>query len=198
MRVSLLAVLVSTALAGVAHAQLYKWVDKDGNITYSDTPPPKEVKNVQQKSYGDNVSGVTDDMPYAVRDAIKRNPVTLFANGCGELCDGARALLATRGVPYTDRNPDKDPTAFEALKQATGEQSVPTLLIGTQVVRGFSPEQWQAALTTAGYPRTNPGLKSKAAPVEVNPASAAKPIPAPANSPASALSAAAPAPTPAK
>lgn len=28
------------ALAGAAHAQLYKWVDKDGRVQYGDYPPP--------------------------------------------------------------------------------------------------------------------------------------------------------------
>jgi len=32
--------LVALAFAGAAHAQLYKWVDKDGKTRYGDTPPP--------------------------------------------------------------------------------------------------------------------------------------------------------------
>ena len=32
--------LVALAFAGAAHAQLYKWIDKDGKARYGDTPPP--------------------------------------------------------------------------------------------------------------------------------------------------------------
>ncbi len=32
--------LIALAMAGAAHAQLYKWIDKDGKTRYGDTPPP--------------------------------------------------------------------------------------------------------------------------------------------------------------
>ena len=175
--------LVLGASLSSADAQLYKWVDKDGKITYSDTPPPKDAKETKQKNFTDNVSATVDDLPYAVRDAIKRNPVTLFANACGELCDSARQLLATRGIPFADRNPEKDPAALDALKAATGDQSVPALTIGTRVLRGFAESEWNDALTSSGYPRSNPGIK----PATPTPAPAtgtpAAPPPAPASVP---------------
>jgi molecular chaperone DnaK (HSP70) len=31
-------------LAGNAHAAIYKWVDENGNVQYTETPPPAEVK----------------------------------------------------------------------------------------------------------------------------------------------------------
>lgn len=30
------------ALSATAHAEIYKWVDKDGNVHYSDQPPPEQ------------------------------------------------------------------------------------------------------------------------------------------------------------
>ena len=164
MRVMLPAIftfLAAACLATASHAQqLYKWVDADGKITYSDVPPPKEAKNVQQKNMTD-ASGNDDNTPYGVKVAMEKFPVVLYANACGEPCDGARALLKTRGIPFTDRNPEKDPAAFDALKKATGGQEVPVLTIGTDVQKGFAAEEWNAALTTAGYPRNNPNLRPK-------------------------------------
>ncbi|MBL8523704.1 MAG: glutaredoxin family protein [Betaproteobacteria bacterium] len=157
--------IVVLAVAGLvltsSHAQqLYKWVDKDGKITYSDQPPPKDAKNVEQKKSLDSGPGV-DDIPYSVKVAIERNPVTLYANFCGSGCDKARALLSTRGVPFTDKNPDKDPGALDALKAATGALDVPVLIVGARILRGFAESEWQEALTAAGYPRTNPNLRSQ-------------------------------------
>ena len=153
--------IAGLALTSVGAQQLYKWVDKDGKITYSDQPPPKDAKSVEQKKMVDSAPGV-DDIPYGVKVAIEKNPVTLYANFCGEACDGARALLNTRGVPFTDRNPEKDPKAMDALKTATGGTDVPVLLVGTRILRGFSEETWQEALTAGGYPRTNPNLRPRA------------------------------------
>ena len=188
--ISLLALVLATA----AQAQLFKWVDKDGKITYSDTPPPKEAKDVKQKSYGDNVTQTAEDLPYAVKDAMKRNPVTLYANACGDPCANARALLGGRGVVFTDRNPENDPAARDALKEASGAELVPTLTIGARVLKGFSEAEWHDALTSSGYPRTNPGVKPK--PAAAAPAASASPAAA---SPAGTAAPATPAaPAPAK
>lgn len=188
MRLSILAVFLIAILAATGvQAQLYKWVGPDGKVTYSDTPPPKDAKDIKQKNFGDNVTASADDMPYAVKEAMKRNPVTLYANTCGEPCDNARALLGKRGILFTDRNPEKDQTAMDALKEATGGQSVPSLLVGTRVLKGFSEAEWNDALTSSGYPRTNPGIKPKppAAPVAAaTPAPQSPPVAAPPAAPA--------------
>lgn len=38
------------ALPLIAHGQLYKWVDKDGKVQYSDRPPPADAK--EEKKLG--------------------------------------------------------------------------------------------------------------------------------------------------
>lgn len=44
---SCIALLLALAVAGGAVAAPYKWVDKDGNVHYSDKPPPSGVKSEQ-------------------------------------------------------------------------------------------------------------------------------------------------------
>ena len=171
--------LLAFALSAPVGAQLYKWVDKDGRISYSDTPPPKEAKDVKQRNFGDGVgSGASpDDLPPMVREAIKNNPVTLYVNNCGEACDGGRALLTKRGVMFTERNPESDKAGFDALMKLTGgQQTVPVLSVGSKVLKGFSEGEWQEALNAAGYPRFNPGIKPKPpAPAPAAPATPAAP-----------------------
>jgi hypothetical protein len=166
MRVSTCAIaLLALAFSATASAQMYKWVDKDGRVSYSDTPPPTDAKDVKQKSFGDNVTANTDELPALVREAVKSNPVTLYVNNCGEACDGGRTMLNKRGIIFTERNPETDKAGFEALMKATGgQQTVPVLTVGTKVLKGFAESEWQEALTDAGYPRVNPGLKPKPAP----------------------------------
>jgi len=182
MRLSLFAIFLLACVTTTAEAQLYKWVDKDGKVTYSDVPPPKDAKDVKQKGYGDNVTP-SDELPYSVKEAMKRNPVTLYANACGEPCDKARALLGARGIPFADRDPETDQSAKDALKEAAGGLSVPTLTIGGRVIKGFADAEWHDALTSSGYPRTNPGARAKpaapAAPATpATPATPAAPAPA--------------------
>ena len=161
-----------TASLAVSAQGLYRWIDKDGNVTYSDAPPPKDAKGVQKKKLGDNVvASENDNMPFAVKNAMQRNPVTLYANNCGETCDQARALLSKRGVPFANRNPETDPGAAEALKDLVGQLNVPTLAVGTNSVTGFSESAWNSALDAAGYPRFNVLGNARVAPNAPAPAS---------------------------
>ena len=152
-RAVLLAALAS-ALAAHAQTNVYRWVDKAGKIHFSDTPPAEEARSVTQKRMG---GGYVDQgqLPYATQIAMKKNPVTLFtANACVAPCDRARSLLSSRGIPYTERNAQANPAEAEELRKIAGSLQVPFLLVGERKLRGYDEETWQAALDTAGYPRT--------------------------------------------
>lgn len=181
-----LALPLITASLAVSAQGLYRWIDKDGNVTYSDAPPPKDAKGVQKKKLGDNVvASENDNMPFAVKNAMQRNPVILYANNCGEACDQSRALLSKRGVPFVNRNPETDPGAAEALKDLVGQLSVPTLAVGTNSVTGFSESAWNSALDVAGYPRFNVLGNARVAPNAPAPGSVPTPVPASISPPAS-------------
>src|SRR5512141_1640326 len=86
------------ALDAGAQSTLYRWVDKDGKVHFSDGPPPDDAANVTQKRFG---GGYVEQgqLPYATQEAMKRNPVSLFtSNNCGELCAQGRTLLSKRGI----------------------------------------------------------------------------------------------------
>ena len=153
---SLLALVIACAIAPAGAAQLYRWVDDKGNVEWRDTPPPPSAKSVEQR----NVSGntiQTSTLPYSVQQAVKNFPVTLWVFDCGDPCIRARAHLARRGVPHTERNAQKD---LEELKKLIGGTEVPLLLVGSKQLKGYLENDWDAALDSAGYPRTPlPGMK---------------------------------------
>ena len=143
--------------------EIFRWVDKNGKVHYGDSlPPPTEVKSSQTKKINDSVIE-QEDVPYGVSTAMKNNPVTLYANNCGEACTNAKALLAKRGIPFADKNPEADAAAATALKALVGALQVPTIAIGPNNLSGFDEEGWNAALNAAGYPRFNPNLRQGAA-----------------------------------
>jgi len=154
---TILALLLTLPLM-VAAQGVYRWVDKDGKVHYGDSPPP-ENKSVQQKNLKAGTSINTDNMPFAVRDAVQRNPVTAFLTNCGEPCNGARALLAKRGVPHTVKDPENNPNDADTLTKLAGGLDVPFLQVGGQSVRGFTEDSWSSALDAGGYPRVNPFTK---------------------------------------
>ncbi|MDH5534680.1 MAG: glutaredoxin family protein [Betaproteobacteria bacterium] len=149
----------------LAAAQLYRWVDEKGRVEWRDTPPPPDAKNVEQRRLSPSTIS-SADVPFSVQQAMKNFPVTLWVTNCGESCDRARAHLARRGVPYSEKNPLAD---LETFKQASGGgMEVPLLIVGSNRYKGYLESDWDAALNSAGYPRT-PYLGYKAPPPAPDP-----------------------------
>jgi len=142
-------------LVGAANAaQMYRWVDSDGNVQYTDLPPPASAKDIQQKRISTDIAD-DDGMTYVVREAAKNFPVTLFNTDCGNVCTNARALLTKRGVPFIEKNPEQKAADSAALKELIGVLEVPVLKVGDTVLKGFKENDWNDALDTAGYPKTS-------------------------------------------
>ena len=156
-QIALCVVVAAIAAQASAQTNVYKWTDKDGKVHFSDTPPP----------------------PYATQLAAQRNPVTIFVGpDCGDPCSRGRDLLTRRGVPYTERDAQNNPADQEALKKLVGGLDVPTLVIGQRPTKGYEEDMWQAALDSAGYPRTRlPGQAPlrQNAPAPAKPAAPAEP-----------------------
>jgi glutaredoxin len=142
------------ALACVAaQADLYRWVDADGKVHYSDQSPPANIKQFEKiKATGGKPSDAP--LPYVLQQAVKNFPVTLYSSECGDTCTRARELLAKRGVPYTEMDAT-DPSAQEELRKLTGGPlEVPVLKVGHDALRGFEEGRWNTSLDAAGYPQT--------------------------------------------
>ena len=176
------------ALAGIIVAgaaaqdqQIYRYVDPNGRIIYSDHVPPANAKSVEAKKLSPNLIE-TDQVALAAQRAQERYPLTLYTFPCGDVCDRAEALLNRRGVPYTTVNVQEQSGA-EKLKKLTGELQAPVLQAGDKLVKGFSDVQWQMLLDNAGYPAAPPMRRATPA-AEAPKAAAAQAPAAPAAAPA--------------
>ena len=150
---ALLAASVLALSTAPAHA-LFKVVAPDGSVTYSDRLPSAGEARVEVVS---RETGRPSDvqLPYALRQVATRFPVVLFtATNCGEACVMARAHLARRGIPYSERIASSDEER-NAWTRIVGGNEAPTLLVGSQSLRGFTPSQWDDTLSVAGYPATS-------------------------------------------
>jgi glutaredoxin len=141
-----LAALLCAASAG---AQVYKWKDAKGVIHFSDAPPPPAVQQAEVRNYAGGESGPA--LPFALAQAARNNPVTLYsASLCGP-CDQARSFLQRRGIPYTEKSISNGEDQ-KKLKEAGGDGQLPLLLVGHQKLAGFSASAWNEALNSASYP----------------------------------------------
>ncbi|MEO8805380.1 MAG: glutaredoxin family protein [Burkholderiaceae bacterium] len=133
-----------------SHAQ-YKVTGPDGKVTYTDRPPVSADGKVSSINARGGASEVS--LPLDLRRAVSRYPVTLFvASAACEPCDAGRQLLRQRGIPFNERQV-QTPEDNDALERLSGGRDAPTLSIGSQILRGLSPETWASYLDAAGYPR---------------------------------------------
>ena len=175
--------------AGVAQAQPYRWVDDQGRVRYSDTAPPGSArpapKGAAKGAATPSASESEAPMPYELQRAQKDFPVTLFTSpSCKEPCALAREHLNKRGIPFTETQVWNEETLTQ-LKERTGAESVPALMVGRTSISGFESTRYDALLDSAAYPKAGAlQARSQAAPpppegYEPPPAvEPAKPVPA--------------------
>jgi len=155
MRILFVAAAILSAVCTGAFGQAYRWVDQDGRVHYTQTPPPPDAKGVQKKSFRHGPVG-TVDLPYATQLAAKNFPVTLYTLPvCGPYCDQARALLVKRAVPFREVSVVSQKDADE-VKRLSGRNDLPLLVVGTQMQTGFHEGLFNGLLDSAGYPSSGP------------------------------------------
>lgn len=151
-----LGISLALAASSAVGQQLYRWVDKNGKVTYSQDPPPAgAATKVEQKQLKSSVVE-TGGLPYELQQTAKNFPVTLYTGpDCGDPCKNSRALLSKRGVPFKEISVT-DANGIAELKKVSGKEQLPVLIVGRTVATGFTEDQWNATLDSVGYPKTAP------------------------------------------
>lgn len=151
-RAALTAALLAATLAGSAWAQ-YKVVGPDGRVTYTDRPPSDATARITPiRRDGIVEAAAPDALPSDLRQVATRYPVTLYVVADCPACEEGKQLLQQRGIPFTEKRVVSEEDAV-ALQARFGARTVPALSIGAQALRGLSPDEWNAYLDAAGYPR---------------------------------------------
>ena len=152
--------LLALASLGATDAnaqQIYRIVGPDGKVTFSDQPPlDRGTRANTAKAVALPGAGGTDvaALPFELRQAASRYPVTLYTSAdCGP-CGAGRSMLSGRGIPFTEKTVSTRED-IEALKRIAGAPSLPFLTIGGQQIKGYSEPEWVQFLDAAGYPATS-------------------------------------------
>lgn len=131
-------------------AKLYKWVDEFGNVTYRDTPPLEEGAEYQVQDFG---AREREEGSPEMEAAAEKSPVVLYSTPQCKPCVGARNFLNARGIPFEEKDVSTSTRIQAELKQKAGELSVPTILVGEKVMRGYVESLLDGELDAAGYPK---------------------------------------------
>ncbi|HEX9434865.1 MAG TPA: glutaredoxin family protein [Burkholderiales bacterium] len=181
MKRAVLAWMLAVGAVAAAAQTMYRWTDEKGRLHVTDTPPPPGAKQVQPRGApaapAESAPAAAPE-PYALQLARKSFPVTLYTGEGCEACDEARKLLNARGIPFSEvfvNNEQK----LEELKQAVGSNSVPSMIVGATVQKGFESGAYHRTLDAAGYPKA--GVlppRNQGEPQSTAPGAEVKPVPA--------------------
>ena len=153
-------------LAGLAvQAEVYKWVDENGVVHYSDTPPPpqEESENVELYNKPEDPrkercrkqkERETFDRKYRnKKKEIKQYPkarAELFVKPRCRGCDRARQFLEARGVGIIEYDVRYDKVAKKRHKRLDKHRRVPLAIINGRVVIRFDKKKYTDALEHGG------------------------------------------------
>jgi len=131
---------------------VYRIVGPDGRVTYSDQPPPANTPARPVTGTTPAATpAATAALPFELRQASSRFPVTLYTSADCNPCKTALAYLERRGIPFTEKTVESN-ADIQALQRMSGETSLPLLTVGNQQLRGFFETDWKQYLDAAGYP----------------------------------------------
>jgi glutaredoxin len=149
------------ALAGFSNSdanaqQIFRIVGPDGRVSYSDKAPLEASARASAATAMPATSAGADlnALPFELRQAAIRYPVTLYTGAECAPCVSGRAMLSRRGIPFTEKTVTTNED-IEALKRLAGASSLPFLTIGGQQIRGYSQIEWVQFLDAAGYPKSS-------------------------------------------
>ena len=166
-------VAILLGLVSTAQAELYQWVDENGSVHLSNTPPldknarknvqlveetkrppavlPKERKSSsrneksEKKALASNESGPASSK-VEPSQKFKNASVEMYTTSWCGACAQARAYFRSRGISFADYDIEKDPEAAERCRSLNPKKSIPVLVINGDVIIGYSPSAYQAAL----------------------------------------------------
>ena len=76
--------------------------------------------------------------------------VTMYSTSWCGYCKRARNWLQANGIPFTEKDVEKDPKGSAEFRKITGGRGgVPVITVGDEVIRGFSVPHLEKALRKA-------------------------------------------------
>lgn len=139
----LLFVIGSSALS---LAEIYKWVDAAGKVHFSDSKPQEfvtesidlNINSYKDVSYKYIVPEEVDSTSYS-----NNKSVVMYATSWCGYCKKARQYFVQNNIQFSEYDIEKDSSAKQRY-DAYGGRGVPVILVGEQMMSGFSTAGFEA------------------------------------------------------
>lgn len=151
----LFSVICVSLAAPAVSGEIYKWIDQNGNVVFSDTPPPpgvtKEIREFREdrterpKTQGyfpkPKSEGIHETRPY------QEISVIMYMTAWCPYCDKARHYLRSLNVKLIEYNIERDKgKKEEMLSKSGGSKGVPLIDIEGIIIMGYNPDAIKTAV----------------------------------------------------
>lgn len=128
----------------LAQAEIFRWLDANGNIQFGDRPPPssgaKRVE-VEVNSY-ESVSVAPFEAFKSDAAKSRDHKVVMYSTTWCGICKQARRYLSLRKIPFQEYDVENTRKGKQDYAKLKG-RGVPILLLGDQRMNGFSEGRFQ-------------------------------------------------------
>jgi len=148
MKSTTLLIMVFCLFSQIALGEIFKWVDEEGNVHFSDSKPEnKQAKKVTVKvnSYK-SVQVIQPTSQNSKASTNKptsngKNVIMYSAQWCG-VCRKAKRYFSAKGIHYTELDIDKNSTAKKQYKMLNAS-GIPVIFVNDIRLNGFSPRSFE-------------------------------------------------------
>ena len=131
--------------------------DRDGNISFRDRCPPDIAKTGERAVSNPAAHNNQSLNP----EAQRKNPITLYSASECDYCDLVRLRLRDQSIPFKEVDVTSDVTRQKELKEVSGALTVPTIVIGKNILSGYKQAALDSGLEQAGYLPPNKNAAKK-------------------------------------
>ena len=129
----------------LAAVKIVQCEDEQGNRSFHSACPPGTTQVGERRV----ATGVPDSGGGAAT-ASNITATLYYVPDCAS-CDSVRDYLEIRNIPVTEKNVFDNVELQTEMKDLTGRENVPVVVIGESVIIGYNRTQMEAALASMGY-----------------------------------------------
>jgi glutaredoxin len=138
--------LLLVILSMLATAEIYKWVDENGKIHFSDTPPVNNnAETLDEQKLIARTSSYTSVSIDKIPPSNIINPpekLTIYTTASCGYCLKAKKYFAENKIPYKEKNIETS-KKFKREFKKLGGKGVPVIMWKDKLMRGFSARKFE-------------------------------------------------------
>lgn len=132
---ALLLLMITTLTAA---SEIYRWVDDQGKVHFSDQAPKEHQSESLELKINTYESVTYESLDIPLPESTRAKKVIMYsAVWCG-VCATAKRYFDRNGIPYTEYDIETSQQGREGFERLNGK-GVPIILVGNRRMNGFSP-----------------------------------------------------------